>query len=94
MTAKLISIILCITVFFGLPINEAPELAPVTTPTADFTVIAASDFQPQSSFKEGEINVGKIISAIKNDGITSADGFLLPTRQKRAFRCSRIPSRE
>ena len=76
MTAKLISILLCITVFFGLPINEAPELAPVTTPTADFTVIAASDFQPQSSFKEGEINVGKIISAIKNDGITSADGFL------------------
>ena len=76
MYTKLISILLCVTVFFGLPTTTATETAPMATPPAEFTVIAASDFQPKSSFGEGVKNVRNIISKIKADGITSADGFL------------------
>lgn len=76
MNTKLISILLCVTVFFSLPAAPVAE-APVTdAPSAEFTVIAASDFQPKSSFGEGVKNVRNIISAIQDDGITSADGFL------------------
>ena len=76
MNTRLISIALCVAMFFGLPVTTAVESAPTTIPTADFTVVAASDFQPQSSFDEGVTHVENIISAIKADGITAADGFL------------------
>ena len=76
MYTKLISILLCVSVFLGLPVTTAVESPAAVTAPVEFTVVAASDFQPKSSFAEGEKNVGDIISAIKADGITSADGFL------------------
>ena len=77
MNTKLISILLCVTIFLGLPVvPAASEPSKEVTPTSEFTVIAASDFQPKTSFGEGVKNIRNIISEIQADGITSADGFL------------------
>ncbi len=59
-------IILFVNLFSGVLVNAAPSVT---------TIIACSDFQNNVGFDAGKQVVDGILDAIKNDGITSADGF-------------------
>ncbi|MBE6638175.1 MAG: hypothetical protein E7616_01785 [Ruminococcaceae bacterium] len=66
--AYLLAAVMLLTFFpMGGILSQAEEIT---------TLIAATDFQPKEGAATGIKKVNKIISAIKADGITSADGFL------------------
>ena len=66
--AMLLCIVMICSLVSGLSFGSAAE--------GDITLIAASDFQPKNGGAVGIENVKKILSAMGNAGIKTADGFL------------------
>ena len=65
---KIISLVVCLILIFS-------AVVPSSAKDAEITIIACSDFQPKESHEEGAKEVEAIISAMKNDSITSADAL-------------------
>ena len=67
---KLLSIILCFSfIICSFPLSLFAE-------DGEITVIACSDFQPPYENPVGIKKVSAILSSLKEDGISAADGFL------------------
>lgn len=67
--SKVISLVLCFSFLV------CSSLLSVFAGEKEITIIACSDFQNKSGNVDGAMNVNSILSAIRRDGITEADGF-------------------
>ena len=69
---RLITSLLCLSLFGGL----LPASITVNAKDQVTRVIACSDFQAKSGHEESQENVRAILSAMEEDEIISADGFI------------------
>ena len=72
MKTRIISFILCFALLICLPVSS---VSAKESDDGEITVIACSDFQNKTGNDQGQKTVMSILSAMKSDGISRADGF-------------------